>query len=251
LKAAAAINPHKLWVVKPCSTGRSQGIEIFTSKNVANFNRQNYFAVAQEYVNRPFLWDDAYKFHFRVYVLVPRWSPPTALLYNDGLIFRSRVKYDPEKPVKDRDIFSSVSETVDPLPLEDLWAYLGPANATKVRSDLLQMLRELLGNSLEESFGSASTVDEDLRGYECFDFFGADVLLTEELKPALLEINMSPNLWVDDIGTQHRPLMRQLKRPLVEDIVRWAAARLRCGQDSLCKRESTAYEALHHFTRIL
>merc|ERR1712230_218626 len=83
------------------------------------------WAVAQEMIH-PFMGFGGKKFHMRLYLLVTRWVPPVrALVYNNGLVFRSRHVYNKSTTSLARDVFSAASRDVDVLPLSELWRTLG------------------------------------------------------------------------------------------------------------------------------
>ncbi|AAZ10569.1 Tubulin-tyrosine ligase family, putative [Trypanosoma equiperdum] len=71
-----------------------------------------------------------------------------------------------------------------------------------VLSGLENLRREFIGTGA--SRGSRSD------GRNCFELLGVDILLTEDLKPVLMEVNHSPSLFCDsdfDFRTKHRVLM--------------------------------------------
>merc|ERR1712176_1633170 len=117
------------------------------------------------------------KFHLRLYVHVPRWSPVGALLYDDGMVFRSRHAYEGHRPSTKNDVFSGVSQDVEPLALTTLWDALGSMVAAKVRTRIVDLLANIFGVAVEETFGDASDLNK--RGFACFDLFGVDVMLDE------------------------------------------------------------------------
>eukprot|EP00929_Paragymnodinium_shiwhaense_P071749 TRINITY_DN36442_c0_g1_i1.p1 TRINITY_DN36442_c0_g1~~TRINITY_DN36442_c0_g1_i1.p1 ORF type:complete len:408 (-),score=107.26 TRINITY_DN36442_c0_g1_i1:225-1448(-) len=250
-RAAAANKEDSYWIVKPSTAGASMGIDLVAAADVASYQVKQQWSVVQEFLTRPYLGFGGRKFHLRLYILVTRWSPgPGVMLYNDGLVLRSRHAYTVEKPNSERDIFSRVGEDVEPLSVHVLWDHLGPEATKKVRDDLVAMLADLYTAALRESFGDYHEIREQ-RGFDCFDLHGLDVILDEELRPLLLEINMSPNLWVEREGEEHLSLQTSIKTPLVEQIVHWAQLRLRYGPPKTVE-EAAALErkALVNFTRV-
>jgi len=253
-----AENSNKIWVLKPCLGGASQGIQL--AKGSEALDAQKGFVpetVAQEYVDEPFLGFGGRKFHLRLYILVPRWGPTVAYLYDNGLVFRSREDYAGSGPSTQRDIFSSISKNVEGLPLATLWQHLdnlsgpvlkaasveGESVSKVVRQRLHNVLAELLSNDKEEQVGFEEL--ESSRGYGCFDLLGADVLLDSKLQPYVLEFNIGPNLWIDNHGQEQMELLKPIKDPLVKQISQWTALRLNDAD------EKAEEEALRDFTRFL
>lgn len=243
------VDPDRIWLVKECTAGHSKGIRLLRGSNTSAVDEVlDTWSVAQEYVARPFLLDGR-KFHMRLYLLVTRWAPIGAFLYGDGVIFRSKRLYDRDQPSVQRDVFSGISEAVEPSDLAVLWNKLGAARGRRVLAHIVELFAEILGNALEESYGSAG--DLDARGYSCFDLFGADVMLDEDLQPLLLEVNQGPNMWVDGGGPQHEPFQRSVKGPLLEQLLKWAELRVRRPPQTLKDAAALEDEALQSFQRIL
>merc|ERR1712217_354027 len=152
---------------------------------------------------------------------------------------------------------------VEGIPLNEFWKAVdkkaqakgnnNPKDASSLSSRLKKRTATMFGNlfrhALHDSFGRADRLSTE--NLACFDVFGADVMFDSLLNPVLLEMNMSPNLWVDDHGSQNEPMLRQIKTPLVQQLAHWAALRSRgrlTNQDDSVHIEDTAFL---NFTRIL
>mmetsp|Transcript_25162 Transcript_25162/g.63845 ORF Transcript_25162/g.63845 Transcript_25162/m.63845 type:complete len:415 (-) Transcript_25162:10-1254(-) len=249
--------PTKSWVLKPCSAGASKGIEVARGAGALEVQRRmKSSTIAQEYLERPFRGFGDRKFHMRLFVLMPRYEPVAAYLYGDGLVFRSTHEAKRgDLPSAEKDVFSSLSDSVVGSRLEDLWRMLdahpeAPVPSATVRERINEVLSGLLGTRLQESFGSYQAL-EQRRGFGCFDLFGADVLLDERLQPMVMEINVGPNMWVDNHGKENVELLSAIKRPMVQQVAHWAA--LRSSREEVTDEQAAAMEAkaLVNFTRIL
>lgn len=254
-KRAVNANPEEYWVLKPCFGGGSKGVEVHRGREaVSALKHFDTPTVAQEYVAQPYLGLGGRKFHLRHYILVTRWTPTGAYLFNDALIFQSRHQYN-DRPSIERDIFSGISEAVEGVPQRVLWDHLDIADASLnlsagVRARIEDVFREFLGTEVEEVYGSFSSL-EARRQYSCFDLFGVDTMLDAKLQPRVMEINVGPNLWVDNHGQDNEAQLRRIKVPLVDQVLRWAA--LRTSRQTISSEEAEEIEAftLQNFTRLL
>ena len=102
------------------------------------------WAVAQKYIEEPYLKFGGSKFHMRLYILVTSWETPAIFLFNEGFLFRSRHKYDATSPSVEKDVFSAVSDDVENLALSSLWSHLGDL-AADTKQRLLHAPRLLRG----------------------------------------------------------------------------------------------------------
>jgi hypothetical protein len=260
-RAAVKNEPEKVWVMKPCLAGASQGIQLHKGKKALKAG-ENLKAetVAQEYLEQPYLAFGNRKFHIRLFVHVSRWAPTEAHLYDEGLVFRSLQEYD-AVPNLDRDIFSSISQNVEALPLAALWQHLdslpddarstvaAEEDATKPISQIVQqriydILKELLNAGEQDGKGPVLSRLSAL-GYSCFDLLGADIIFDTQLKPLVMEFNVGPNLWIDNHGEEHVEVLRSIKEPLMTQLAHWAAVTL---QNADAKDR---FNPLVNFTRLL
>lgn len=257
-------DPERYWIAKPCSGGASQGIQILKGTDVLTTRGREWLGqqtVLQELVERPYLGFGGQKFHLRLYILITRWWPSVgAFLFDEGFVFRSRHTYQHQNPSVKTDVFSRIADDVEGLLLSQLWHALDSesdrhhskppdSRSGMVRQRITNLFRLVLSTKLHESFGDPKYLDQ--RGFGCFDLLGADVMINEDLQPLLLEMNMSPNIWIDDHGDQVLPLLQSIKGPLVAQISHWSA--LKCSTESRLESEAVAIEdaALINFTRIL
>jgi len=251
-KKSVNANPEEYWVLKPCLGGGSKGVEVHRGREALTALKHfDTPTVAQEYVAQPYLGLEGRKFHLRHYILVTRWMPTAAYLFNDALIFQSRHRYN-DRP-SERDIFSGISEAVEGLPQRVLWDRLDADPSLNisaaVRANIEDVFREFLGTEVEEVYGSFSSWEA--RQFSCFDLFGVDTMLDAQLQPRVMEINVGPNLWVDNHGKDNEVQLRRIKVPLVDQVLRWAA--LRTSRRTISPEEAAAIEAstLQNFTRLL
>lgn len=211
-------NDQKIfWICKPVDLSRGRGIFIFKNLNELTYDCAT---VIQKYIPNPFLVS-GYKFDLRLYVLVTSFSPLFIYIYHEGLVRFGTEKFD---LAQTGNVFSHLTNT-------SINKY-GPSYSCE---------KERVGSGCKWSLSQLRTyfhqheIDDGLLwhrvsaliiltlltqasevpdGYpNCFELFGFDVLIDENLKPWLLEVNFSPSL-VHDC-----PLDATIKKPMLDDII--------------------------------
>ncbi|XP_043081259.1 probable tubulin polyglutamylase TTLL9 isoform X1 [Puntigrus tetrazona] len=196
----------------PTQVARSQGKGIFLFrklKDIIDWRKdgsrteeqkdeaqvENY--VAQRYIENPYLIAGR-KFDLRVYVLVTSYIPLKAWLYRDGFARFSNTRfslssiddqyvhltnvavqktapdYDPEKGCK--------------WQMQQLRQYLTAKHGFETVQPLFKEIDNIFIRSL---LSVQKTIINDKH---CFELYGYDILLDQDLKPWLIEVNASPSL---------------------------------------------------------
>ncbi|XP_071966874.1 probable tubulin polyglutamylase TTLL9 isoform X2 [Engystomops pustulosus] len=180
-------NPGITWIMKPDGSR--------TDEQRDEIPVENY--VAQRYIENPYLIGGR-KFDLRVYVLVTSYIPLRAWLYRDGFarfsntrftlssiddqyihltnvaIQKTAPDYDPEKGCK--------------WMIQQLRQYLIAKHGPVAVETLFQNMDNIFIKSLQ------SVQKIIINDKHCFELYGYDILLDEDLKPWLLEVNASPSL---------------------------------------------------------
>ncbi|XP_030067061.1 putative tubulin polyglutamylase TTLL9 isoform X3 [Microcaecilia unicolor] len=175
---------------------------------------ENY--VAQRYIENPYLIGGR-KFDLRVYVLVTSYLPLRAWLYRDGFARFSNTRftlasigdhyihltnvavqktapdYDPEKGCK--------------WMIQQLRQYLTAKHGPEMVEKLFQEMDNIFIKSLQ------SVQKVIINDKHCFELYGYDILIDQDLKPWLLEVNASPSL------TASSQEDYRLKCRLLEDVL--------------------------------
>ncbi|XP_026471545.1 probable tubulin polyglutamylase TTLL2 [Ctenocephalides felis] len=204
-----------VWICKP--VGRSQGKGIFLFRHLSELSYDSS-AVVQRYVQNPLLIG-GYKFDLRLYVCVPSYRPPVVYLYREGLARFSTDKFtlnDLENPFRHltncsiNKLGPKYAEWKERVGMGCKWTlrqlrmYL---SQNGIRDWLLwQRISCLVALTI---LAQAAAVPQCSN---CFEFFGFDVLVDEELRPWLLEVNISPGLGNDcDVdSTVKKPLLHEM-----------------------------------------
>ncbi|XP_028159745.1 tubulin polyglutamylase TTLL4-like isoform X2 [Ostrinia furnacalis] len=222
-----AANNEK-WIIKPPASARGTGIKVVSRWTQIPKKRP---VVVQRYVAKPYLINGN-KFDMRLYVLVTSVHPLRVYLYKDGLARFASVKYNDElTSLNDRYMhltnysINRLSKNYTPnedfaaceghkWTLQTLFHYL--KTEKNVDTDALwDSMKDLVIKTIisgEASISSLTKANVTSR-YNCYELFGIDVLLDEDLKPWLLEVNISPSLH------SASPLDIHVKGPLVSTVL--------------------------------
>ncbi|XP_051163863.1 tubulin monoglutamylase TTLL4-like [Leptopilina boulardi] len=214
------------WIIKPPASARGTGIRVVNKWSQIPKKRP---IIVQQYIAKPMLIDGA-KFDLRLYVLVTSFNPLRIYLYPNGLVRFASVKYsDDINYLSDRFMHltnysinkSSASYTNNDSPdscsghkwtIKTLWNYLEKrqVNVEKLWSTMKEMVIKTMiaGESSINGFTKANVNSR----YNCYELFGVDILLDENLKPWLLEVNISPSL------QSASPLDVAVKGPLIRNV---------------------------------
>uniref|UniRef100_A0AAY4B9E4 Tubulin--tyrosine ligase-like protein 9 n=1 Tax=Denticeps clupeoides TaxID=299321 RepID=A0AAY4B9E4_9TELE len=211
------------WIMKPVARSQGKGIFLFRKlKDIMDWKKvarqitveMNTFVdgtrsddqreenqvesyVAQRYIENPYLISGR-KFDLRVYVLVTSYTPLKAWLYRDGFarfsstrfslssiddqyvhltnvaVQKTAPDYDPEKDCK--------------WQLQQLRRYLTAKHGRETVERLFQDIDNIFVRSL------LSVQKVIINDKHCFELYGYDILLDQDLKPWLIEVNASPSL---------------------------------------------------------
>ncbi|XP_015850332.1 putative tubulin polyglutamylase TTLL2 isoform X2 [Peromyscus maniculatus bairdii] len=223
------------WICKPAELSRGRGIVIFSDIRDLNFNGTY---VVQKYICNPLLVG-RYKCDLRIYVCVTGFKPLTIYVYKEGLVRFATEKFDLQN-------------------LQDSYAHLTNSSINKSGASY-KKIKEVVGQgckwTLSRFFSYLRNGDvDDLLlwqkikhmviltvlavapsvpvAYNCFELFGFDILIDENLKPWLLEVNYSPALSLDcstDVS---------VKRSLVHDVIELIHLNGLRREDKKCNRAS-------------
>ncbi|XP_033213213.1 probable tubulin polyglutamylase TTLL2 isoform X1 [Belonocnema kinseyi] len=205
----------RIWICKP--VGQSQGKGIFLFRKLSDLTYDSV-AVVQRYIQNPLLIG-GYKFDLRLYVCVPSYSPLAIYVYNEGLARFATEKFSLENlddPLRHLTNFSlnklgpGYSERKERVGAGCKWTfrqlrrYLAQAGYCDWL--LWQQIACIISLTI---LSQAAGIP---RSSNCFEFFGFDVLIDENLKPWLLEVNVSPALSNDcEVDSE-------VKKPLLHDL---------------------------------
>ncbi|XP_029013456.1 probable tubulin polyglutamylase TTLL9 isoform X2 [Betta splendens] len=202
-------SPGSTWIMKPVAKSQGKGIFLFRKlKDIMDWKKDGTRSeeqkdtapvesyVAQRYIENPYLINGR-KFDLRVYVLVTSYVPLKAWLYRDGFarfsstrfslssiddkymhltnvaVQKTAPDYDPEKGCK--------------WQMQQLRRYLTAKHGREVVETMFQEMDNIFVRSLQ------SVQKVIINDKHCFELYGYDILLDQNLKPWLIEVNASPS----------------------------------------------------------
>ncbi|XP_068683988.1 tubulin polyglutamylase TTLL5-like [Montipora foliosa] len=224
---AAYLKDRKPWIVKPVASSRGRGIYLVNHPSHVPLDDN---LLVCKYISNPLLVD-GFKFDLRLYVGVTCFDPVRIYLYEEGLTRFATVKYDSSgKNIKNVCMhltnYSVNKKNADfvrcPDPeVEDYgnkWSmsamlrYL--KHIGKDTTALMMRIEDVVVKTIiagELHIAAACKMFMPYTG-NCFEIYGFDILIDENLRPWLLEVNLSPSLACDS------PLDLKIKSHLVSDM---------------------------------
>ena len=178
----------KKWIVKPENASFRAGIHVVNNyeKLVEWIDKYvNNKWIIQDYIDNPLKIDNK-KMHFRIYVLLIKTKTYTqVLIYNKGYIFLSKKEYN--KEVLDDDTNLSGGDSWDQMRLypHKLIEKYGFKNYRKV----LKQINEIVKTTMQATIDDLVCINNSIKNYKCYKLLGYDILINDDFKLYLGEIN--------------------------------------------------------------
>eukprot|EP00003_Mantamonas_plastica_P024704 TRINITY_DN4659_c0_g1_i2.p1 TRINITY_DN4659_c0_g1~~TRINITY_DN4659_c0_g1_i2.p1 ORF type:complete len:1245 (-),score=465.79 TRINITY_DN4659_c0_g1_i2:266-3967(-) len=220
-------HPNAPWIVKPISSSRGRGIYLIDHFLQAPASDT---CIVSKYINNPLLID-GFKFDLRIYVAVTNLDPLRIYLFREGLVRFASEPYDPSTDNLDDAYMHLTNYSVnkfnenfvqnkdaDEDNVGNKWSISALFNLLGMRGidtvaiwdDIKDIVVKTIVSS-EHTMLSAMNMFVPHRN-NCFELYGFDVLIDENFKSWLLEVNLSPALSCDS------PLDAKIKSRLVSDL---------------------------------
>lgn len=198
---------NDIWLVKPKNGSCGEGIFIF--KTLKEINLDNYLLT--KYIKNINLINNK-KYDLRLYVLITGLKPLRIYFYNDGLVrlasrnytlnpknIRNKYIHLTNVAINKHNIHFKMPKNYDDenaslLNLNSYKKYLYKHNVNY--TDIFNQIKDLIIKSIISLQDKIINKNEELNldDRNFFHLFGFDVLITEDYKPILLEINTSPSM---------------------------------------------------------
>ncbi|XP_038076530.1 tubulin polyglutamylase TTLL4-like isoform X2 [Patiria miniata] len=215
------------WILKPPASARGIGIRVVHKWNQIPRRKP---VIVQRYLAKPFLINDS-KFDLRIYVYVKSYDPLKIYVFQDGLARFATMKYSASmKNLSNKFMhltnYSINKKNADFTPNNDytaceghkwglkaLWGYLKPMGIDTV--SVWETIKDVVVKtiiSVDSTVNSMVKLNVKSR-YCVHELFGFDVMLDENLKPWILEVNISPSLH------SNSPLDVSIKGEMIKDLL--------------------------------
>ncbi|KAI4503058.1 hypothetical protein M0802_002102 [Mischocyttarus mexicanus] len=214
------------WILKPPASSRGRGIKVITNKT--KIPKTCNYLIIQRYLSKPKLINGN-KFDLRLYVLVTSIDPLRIYFYENGLVRFASNKYsDSLSTLEDRFMHLTnysinkystdytENDTVDSCKghkwsLKCLWNHL---EKQSIKTDnIIKKIHDMIVKTIVSAESCVNNFSRVYAAswYNCYELFGIDVLIDENLKPWLLEVNACPSLQTPSL------LDKTIKSALIKD----------------------------------
>ncbi|KRX01263.1 hypothetical protein PPERSA_11710 [Pseudocohnilembus persalinus] len=223
-------NRNKYYIVKPESACQGRGIHMIKKNEGVN---PNDHVIIQEYLSNPLTLDNL-KFDFRIYVLLRSLNPLRIYMYPEGLTRLATTKYQEPNKQNSQNLTMHLTNYAVNKRNANFQYNMNEENDnighkrsfTAVLKELYQQgrdvntlymeIRQIIVKSIIAAQPQMSYLYKHCQPKEkvtdmCFEVLGFDIMVDNNMKPWLIEINHSPSFTTDT------PLDLQIKRHLVID----------------------------------
>lgn len=220
-----------VWIIKPSASSRGRGIHLLTSKDN---EPPTEAGVVQEYISRPLLITKR-KFDIRLYVLITSIEPLRIYIHHAGLARFCTHEYDPNGDPndlmmhltnfsvnKENDKFIRCDNDTESIQ-DSKWSldfFLKYIDSIGHSSE--KLMREFERICVATIIAGMCEIKKKHMVYiphrhTSYEMYGVDIMLDEDFKCHLVEVNISPSL-----SGMDSKLDKRLKYPLNLDLLRMA-----------------------------
>ncbi|XP_027947985.1 tubulin polyglutamylase TTLL4 isoform X1 [Eumetopias jubatus] len=230
LRKAWDSSSRQKWIVKPPASARGIGIQVIHKWSQLPKRRP---LLVQRYLHKPYLISGS-KFDLRIYVYVTSYDPLRIYLFSDGLVRFASCKYSPSMKSLGNKFMHLTNYSVNKKnaeyqanadatacqghkwALKALWNYLSQkgVNIDAIWEKIKDVVVKTIISS--EPYVTSLLKMYVRRPYSCHELFGFDIMLDENLKPWVLEVNISPSLH------SNSPLDISIKGQMIRDLLNLA-----------------------------
>uniref|UniRef100_A0A3P9PPL9 Tubulin tyrosine ligase like 4 n=1 Tax=Poecilia reticulata TaxID=8081 RepID=A0A3P9PPL9_POERE len=245
----------KKWIIKPPASARGMGIQVIHKWSQLPRRRP---LLVQKYLHKPYLIGGN-KFDLRIYVYVTSYEPLRIYLFSDGLVRFASCKYSSSMKTLNNKFMHLTNYSVNKKnseyqtnsddkacqghkwALKALWHFLGSKG---INTDLIwEKIKDIVIKTIIASEPYVNTLLKmHLKTpHSCHELFGFDIMLDENLKPWILEVNISPSLH------SNSALDVSIKGQMIRDLLNLAGFRIPPREEvvSSCSSASSSTSSLH------
>ncbi|XP_070694669.1 tubulin monoglutamylase TTLL4 [Pempheris klunzingeri] len=227
------------WIIKPPASARGIGIQVIHKWSQMPRKRP---LLVQKYLHKPYLISGN-KFDLRIYVYVTTYDPLKIYIFSDGLVRFASCKYSSSMKTLGNKFMHLTNYSVNKKnseyqtnsddkacqghkwALKALWQFLGSKG---VNTTLIwEKIKDIV---IKTIIASEPYVNSLLKMHlrtpsSCHELFGFDIMLDENLKPWILEVNISPSLH------SNTALDVSIKGQMIRDLLNLAGFRVPQKED--------------------
>lgn len=236
------------WIIKPPASARGVGIQVIHEWSQMPRKRP---LLVQKYLHKPFLISGS-KFDLRIYVYVTSYDPLRIYIYNDGLVRFASCKYSSSVKTLSNKFMHLTNYSINKKnseyqsnsddqacqghkwALKALWKYLSSEGINT--APIWEKIKDIVIKTIIASDPYVNNLLKlNVRSpYSCHELFGFDIMLDENLKPWILEVNISPSLH------SNTPLDVSIKGQMVRDLLNLAGFRIPQTEEVLSASSSAS-----------
>ncbi len=224
LQREAFDNPQKRWIIKPKRLSRGRGIRVLEDAGEVPFGED---WLVQDYLDRPHLLDGR-KYVLRLYLLIASIEPLRVYLYRDGFVKLASEPYSTGDfdnlfaHLTNPDVNATNDKVASPVVFRSFDEYRGWLATLGADADaLFARVREIaiISAIAAREQMRARTNKSGAPASACYELIGLDCMVDADLKPWLLECNLSPSLETCAAPEDGGAYEEATKRGVVEDLV--------------------------------
>lgn len=222
-------SPSNLFIMKPPASARGNGVQVINNisqipedalrtlqptKDGTSMTAKKSTMIVQQYISNPCLLENRQKFDLRVYVLVTSVDPLKIYVYEEGLVRFASSKYTSQEDgiidqymhltnyfVNKNNQEYQINNDCDSLngckwTLKRFWRYLEEHYEHINVRDLWNKIIDIIIKTIiccETPMARLSHANCQ-NDYSSYELFGFDIILDENFKPWILEVNITPSL---------------------------------------------------------
>ncbi|MCW4152141.1 PqqD family peptide modification chaperone [Halomonas sp. 18H] len=224
LQEAALANPEQRWILKPSNASKGKGIKLLA--DTAEAPRKADWLV-QEYLDNPHTIR-GHKYVLRLYVLLASLNPLRVYVYRQGFAKLASAPYDvndadnPYSQLTNPDINIHNTDADVAVEFIDMdryrqWLHEQGHDDEQLFARVHDLLALTMLSSVDHFRHRCEQEEVDASGG--YELLGIDCLVDGDLKPWILECNLSPSLGVCAGPDSGGPMEETVKQQLVEDML--------------------------------
>lgn len=218
-------SPSKLFIIKPPASARGNGITVINTIDqippstleppiIDGQPSKKSTLIVQQYISNPCLLANRQKFDLRIYVLLTSIDPLRLYVFEDGLVRFATVQYSHQEDglidqymhltnysVNKKSESYLINNDINSLDgckwtLKTFWRYLREKHPHVKVDQLWKSMIDIVIKTVISCEGPIFRLASQhcKNDYSAYELFGFDIILDQNFKPWILEVNITPSL---------------------------------------------------------